>query len=643
MAFFHESAAGYNLGIRAQGGCLVDGDFRLASWLVRPNLNTVSRNGVTTQLEPKVMKVLVCLAESPGQPVSKEKLLQTVWPDTFVGDGVLVRSIVELRRIFEDNAKEPQVIQTISKRGYRLLAPVEFLTNGAQPVGVKHSEATAISEPGPTQRTLSRGVFIGAGVGALLLAILGFAPVSWRRHFVFASTRPEIGSIAVLPFQNLSGDTSQEYFVDGMTDELITELSRLNGIKVISRTSSTRYKNTNKSLREIAGELNVDACVEGSVLRSGDKVRITAQLTHAATDKNLWGHTYDGDLQEVFTLEANVANEVAQEIRRERNGNGKLRVRTPRLANAAALDAYLMGEFHQQRFGSGGPPDERYIAAEYFRKAIALDPGFAQAYVALADSYVTNVSATPEEAPIVKDALEKALAIDPELAEAHVLMARFREYHDWDFTGAERDFREAMELEPNSSIAHDVYGDFLNHMGRWSEAEQEEYLAQTLDPKNDHLFDGLFERGEWDRALKIGRNIVAIHPEDGSCHWSLSRVELMLKSEGDEIAELQIVANLYGHPEMAKPIAQTYAKSGYGAALRLWANDLEKTQGNPSSAAMVAEVYLALGDKDESFRWLEKAYAERDGFLVGLKDAEWRPLQADPRFGDLVRRVGLPQ
>src|SRR6185437_3362098 len=254
-------------------GSVVDGDFRLGSWLVKPGLNSVSRNGTSVQLEPKVMGVLVCLAAHAPEPVSKDKLLQTVWPNTFVGEGVLVRSIFELRRVFEDEAKEPRVIQTIAKKGYRLVAPVvaanghSGITEGAQ------SMATRPILAGQRHRGLWAAA-VSLAVVALLLVLLALNLPDLRNRLLARTNTPQIQSLAVLPLQNLSGDPGQEYFADGMTEELITELSRISGKTVISRTSVMRYKNSDKSLPEIARELHVDAIVEGSVMRSADRVRI---------------------------------------------------------------------------------------------------------------------------------------------------------------------------------------------------------------------------------------------------------------------------------------------------------------------------------------------------------------------------------
>jgi TolB-like protein/DNA-binding winged helix-turn-helix (wHTH) protein len=623
----------------------VNSDFRVGPWLVRPSLNTISQNGTSNRVESKMMAVLVCLAEHTGEVVPKEKLLQVVWPDTFVSDDVLKRSVSELRRVFGDDAHKSRIIETIPKRGYRLVLDVKP-ANGHGPAHLTSSQVAEAELP--SARPVTRKWRIGlSGIGVVvpICGLLLAFNVGGSRERVFGNGGPPlIRSLAVLPLQNLSGDPSQEYFADGMTEELINELSRLSGLKVISRTSITRYRNTDKSLPQIAHELNVDAIVEGSVLRSGDRVRITAQL-HAASDASLWADAYERNLQDMLALQSTVARAIADRIRVEITPTERAKLQDPRPINPAALEAYLQGEYHGQRFGTGSGPEERYKAAQYFRQAIRNDPNFARAYVALAGTYITNVAPSLQEAPLVKDALDKALAADGDLSDAHLWMARFKEYHEWDFAAAEREFRRAIELDPNNAEAHDFYGDYLENMGRQQEGAREERFAQELDPGNDHLIDGFFARGEYHRALEMARNDVKMHPDAGGSHWVLYRACLRTGRFKEAIAELQHVVVLYGYPDMARPLATANAISGYRSALRLWAKDLIRVQGkgSPASPTMVAEVYAYLGDSEQAFEWLEKGFQERDGFLVGLKDPVWQPLRSDPQFQDLVRRIGLPQ
>ena len=614
----------------------------------------VRKDGVKVKLQEQPFQILQLLLEHPGDVVTRDELQRRIWPaDTFVDfNQGLYNAIKRLREALGDTAETPRFIETLPKRGYRFIGTVnENGDHSGAPVGQAAvqgpQESSSIAESARISHKWRRIVVSLLAATAAVVVILAVAPgrvaANVRRWFSPGPSVPAIHSLAVLPLQNLSGDPNQEYFADGMTEELITELSRISGLRVISRTSVMRYKKTDKSLPEIARELNVDAIVEGSVLRSEDRVRITAQLIYAPKDTNLWAEAYDRDLRDVLNLQANVASDVAQQIHSQVTSHETAGRSRPRPVNLAALDAYLKGEYHTQRFGSGGDPEERYRAAEYFRQATRIDPGFARAWVELAVAYITNVSPSQKEAPIVKDALEKALAADPGLSDAHSWMARFKECHDWDFAAAEQEFRRAIELDPNSTLAHDYYGDYLNNMGRWREAEREEQLAQALDPNNDHLSIGLYNRGDYDRALELARNQVELHPEVGANHWNLSNVYFALGRYPEGIAEVQTTFRQYGYPEAASALAKTYAANGYQAALRRYAKELATVQGNPACPTMVANVYRILGDKDEAFKWLERGFVERDGFLVGLNVAEFDSIRGDPRFDDLVRRVGLPK
>lgn len=619
----------------------MDSAFHVGSWLVQPSLNTISRNGTTVQLEPKVMSVLVCLADHAGEAVSKQQLLQTVWADTFVGEGVLTRSIFELRRVFEDEAKEPRVIQTIAKRGYRLVVPVTP-ANGAQtPLGLD-LPATFLEKSGASLRGWAWRL---AGSAALLIALLVGLNVGNLRGRIWSRTSArQIHSLAVLPLKNLSGDPTQDYFADGMTDELITYLSQISSLRVISHTSTNKYKNTYKTLPEIARELGVDGVVEGSVQRAGGRVRVNAQLVYAPQEAHLWAQSYDRDLQDALTLQSTVARDIADRVRVETTARERERLQQPRPINQTALEAYMRGKHYEDSVGEGSSFEEGYEAAAYYRDAIREDPTFARAYVGLARAHIHFVSPPPQDAAIVKDALERALALDSNLAEAHVWMARFKQVHDWDFSGAEDEFRRAIELEPNNAGAHDLYGWFLDTLGRLEEGGQEERRAQDLDPGQDHLMDGYNVRGQYDRTVEISQRMVALHPNVGVWHHYLYAAYVHNGRYREALPELQQTVICYGHPELAAPLAEAYDKGGIRAMLRLWAKDLENLQGAGVPPVLVANVYAQLSDADNAFKWLEKGYVERDGFLLDLNvNPDWKPLRPDPRFKDIVRRVGLPQ
>jgi len=613
------------------------GAIRFGVFEVDLRAGELRKQGVKIKLQDQPFQLLQILLERPGEVGTREELRQRIWPsDTFVDfDGGVNNAVKRLREALGDKAETPRFIETLPRRGYRFIGTVNGSTPSTSANGLQPR-----TEPWLSRRTPRVGVLIGLGSVVLLLVMAGFAPNRWWQYLRGRGDLPQIRSIAVLPLQNLSGDPKQEYFADAMTEELITELSHLSALKVISRTSVMLYKKTDKPLPQIARELGVDGIVEGSVLRSGDRVRITAQLIYAPKDTNLWAQSYDRDFRDVLILQSAVAGAIADEIRVNMTPGEKVRMADSHPVKPEALEAYLKGEYHRDmgRFGRNA----RYEAIRYFEQATQLDPNFARAYVALAWARTPNVGPTPEEAPIVRDALEKALALDQDLADAHFALALFKLNHDWDFPGAEREFQRAIELNPNDASFHERHGLYLDAMGRYQEGEREEQLAQELDPGSDHLMDGYNARGKYGQVLKLARDQVEAHPDDGLAQCYLASAYMHTGMYKEAIEGLQRVVEMSGYPEMARPLARAYAASGYRGALRLWAKDLEHAQGNPASPTMVAEVYTLLGEKENAFKWLERGYAERDGFLLGLKDPVWQPLRSDPRYRDLIQRIGLP-
>jgi len=393
-------------------GQAMDGQIHVGPWLVEPSLNIVSRNGTAVHLEPKVMEVLLCLATHAGEVVSKEELLKAVWPDTFVTDDALKHCISDLRRVFEDDAREPRFIETIPKRGYRLVAPV-LLASGRN----SSTQAAAIPAITGAAGTGSRRVWgwaLGVGGAVLVAALL----ISLRDRRADAGAVPPIHSLAVLPLQNLSADPAQEYFSDGMTDALITDLAQIGSLKVISRTSIVHYKKTDKTLPEIAGELKVDGIVEGTVQRDGDRVRITAQLIYAPSDKHLWAKSYERDMRDVLGLEQDVAEDITHQVQARLMFAKPAFPSQPRLVKPEVLEAYIQGNYHLQGSGRGGGEEEVTEAEKYFQRAIDLDPNFAPAYIGLARAHNSLSRGGPEDLAIMRSAAEKAVALDPSSSDA---------------------------------------------------------------------------------------------------------------------------------------------------------------------------------------------------------------------------------
>lgn len=629
----------------------MDNKFKVGGWSIDSGLNSISSNGTTVRLEPKVMQVLVCLASQPGEAVSKETILKAVWPDTFVTDDVLTRSISELRRVFEDDAKEPRVIQTIPKRGYRLLPQVE-------PVN-RHAEAPDATSLGTRWRwgwpfaAVVLGLAIMSGAGLVVLN-----RHDWVQRLVGATSSPQIQSLAVLPLQNLSGDPSQEYFSDGMTEELITELSRINGMKVISRTSVMRYKNTDKSLPEIAHQLGVDGIVEGSVLRSGGRVRITAQLIYARTDANVWAETYDRDSQDVFGLQEAVASAIANRVKATMILSGASRSRAAHTVNFKAHEAYLRGNHEDDIWGTLSnrqsrqeEADEHHLRAlEYYKEAIKEDPGFGLPYLYLA------ADASPEEN---EAAARKALEIDETVGEAHLYLGAIMLVRDRNWQAAEKEMLRAIELNPSNATAHHAYAYFLDAAGRLDEGMKEWERAQELDPGNDHLAGALYSRRQFDRLIELERDELARNT-DGSAyisavaHKTLSVAYARLGKHKEAVEEFRQAMIAYGYNALAEDLRRGYARGGYEGALLEWLKGVQKEKPAYPFHWVAAFAHTELGERDAALAWLPEmktdwevvAWQKANVFpnLVTLRiEPMWDPLRSDPRFEELVKRVGFPQ
>jgi serine/threonine protein kinase/TolB-like protein len=476
-------------------------------------------------------------------------------------------------------------------------------------------------------------------VALVLLLVLagGWAFSLWRQgglpvpviSQVRADTRagvPAIHSLAVLPLRNLSGDPNQEYFADGMTEELITELSGISALKVISRTSVMPYKKSDKSLPEIARELKVDGIVEGSVVRDGNEVRITTQLIYAPEDKNVWARSYERQFQDSLKLQGEVASAIAAAVRAQIEPDERTRLQSARPVNPKALEAYLRGMYHSRRYGYGYGSEEVEKAQEYFRQAIAEDPGFARAYAALGD----------------KESLEKALALNPNLSDAHEGLAQLKR-DDWDWLGAEREYRRAIELDPNNAFAHKDFSDFLMDMGRMEEGLNEQQRAQELDPTHSHLFMGLYFARQYDRHAAHVTEALARTPSDAYLHYWLGMNYAHRGMHKEAIEHFKRSAALLGLTGLPEAMDRGYAASGYSGAMRAVAKYLAQAG---DWEGCIPAFYALAGDKERALEWLQKCHEKRNcgGFFVSIGiDPVYDPLRSDPRFKELLRRVGLPE
>ena len=622
----------------------MDGDFHLGDWRVEPRLNAVSRNGTIVHLQPKIMQVLVCLAQHSGNPVSKEELLEAVWPGTFVTDDVLTRAISELRRVFEDDAQDPHFIQTIPKRGYRLVVPVE---------PAHEAQDSPQIPPAPKSRSIlgkRRFLLVAGGLVSLLLILLVARVIRGKKEHPPEPGSAAIHSIAVLPLQNLSADPAQEYFSDGLTDALITDLAQIGNLKVISRTSSMQFKAAKKSLPQIARELGVDGIVEGTVQRSGNRVRITAQLIHGPSDKHVWANSFEDDSGDAFKLERDVTQEIAAEIETHLEPPSEANLQQPRPVNSKVFDAYLQGNYHLHKVSRGAGEAEGKKAVEYFQRALDADANFAPAYVGIASAYANSFYGSRQDTTIMRQAAERALALAPNSSEAWAILG-FSKAQSRDWSGAEADYRKALLLNPNNAAAHDDFCQFLGVRGRLDEGKRECEIAQELDPSNDHLSWILFLRGEYDRSIAIAKMMLENHPDDGFSHHLLYQAYAKKGMYKESIQELERTLTLYGFSELAADLGRAFVNGGYTGAMRAYARGLEHLSSTKqlSMPMNLAEVYANLGDQERAFHWLEQAYIQRGVVTTGADidfleaDPMLVPLRSDPRFADLVRRLGLPQ
>ena len=597
------------------------------------------------------MEVLVCLAQHAGETLSKEKLLQTVWSDTFVSEDALKHSISDLRRVFEDDAREPHVIQTIAKRGYRLVAPVE-------PVNVTNeAKASASLTPNPHE-TASRPAISKPmwRTGAIAIAVAVSMSVVWVAFRGSRSARansfPVIHSLAVLPLENLSADPSQEYFSDGMTDALLTDLAQIGSVKVISRTSVVRYKKTAKPLPEIARELNVDGIIEGTVQRSGDRVRVTAQLIQGSLDKHLWANTYDGDIHDTLALESNISRDIARHVQEQITSATPLPIPQRKRVDAKVLDAFLQGNYHLQHFGRGGGVGEYGKAAEYFQQAIDADPNFAPAYVGLAKTHIGLLWPSKKDGEIAKAAAARAVALDPNLSDAHNVLGLINQ-DSWKWQAAEEEFRRAIAINPNSAEAHLDLGNLLLMLGRLNEGYPEYEIAQTLDPNSDSYSDVLEVQGQFDHAIDWELMLLKQYPDDGYHHLELVKLYSQKEMYKEAYLQLEQAEASFGFPKISAQARHLQAVSDYRGALRELLKGFEQMIAAHQlfTPVNLADLYTGLGDKERAFYWLEQAYAQHaERFAaadLGLERLNMEylldPLRSDPRFKDLVRRVGLPE
>jgi TolB-like protein/DNA-binding winged helix-turn-helix (wHTH) protein/tetratricopeptide (TPR) repeat protein len=580
-------------------------------------------SGRRTPLRDQALQLLVALLEHPGELLTREELTERLWPaGTFVDfDRGLNKVVNHLRDALGDSAEDPRFIETLPRRGYRFIAPV---TIAADPV------EAAPTEPTRSARRVPPRAILAVGIVMVIAAAAGIA-----RNWVSPrwSAAPRISALAVLPLENLSGDPEQQYFADGLTDSLITDLAKVGGIRITSRTSVMQYRKTKKTIKEIGRELNVDAIVEGTVTHDGGRVRVTAQLIQVSTDMHLWADAYEREVSEILDLQRALSTDIARRINVFLKPLDRVRG-----VNPEAYGVYLKGRYAFYKYTSAGWQE----AIDHFNTAIERYPEFAPAYSALSETYLVAgaYSAIPTEEALSRGraAAARALQLDDTLASAHYALATAHTWYDWDFGGAEREFRRAIELNPNDSLGRSWHGGYLSLLGRHDEAIAEHERAREIDPlsvvANVTLTRALYRARRYDEAIAQARRTLELDP---GFRLALFWLESSLRHKGlfqEAVALRQSVAT----PDEAKIITGTFEREGYSALLRKNGESYKKN----GLLVTAARCYAQVGDQEQALELLQACSRRRCSDLVSLNvEPDFDVLRTDPRFQELVHQVGL--
>ena len=646
----------------------------------------VRRAGTVIPLKALSFDLLVALVRAAPALVSFDQLSERVWPGLVVTPETIVQRVKLLRSALGDDSHAPRYIEGVRGRGYRMLAQVHPLTerHGTPEsivppslketteeespkvhAGIATTGAADVSSPSTTPPAPPRSAeWVPLGWIGGTLIIVTLLAASWATiHYLGASkpaertsvvVSPVIHSLVVLPLDNLSGDKEQEYFADGMTDELTTDLAQIGSLRVISRTSAMHFKGSKETLPQIGRDLQVDAVVEGTVTRSADRVRITAQLVEAGSDRHLWARSYERDLKNVLALQDEIAHDITEQIRVKLTPQERSLLIQVHAVDPEAHDAYLRGHYWAYK----GTSEGAWKALEYYQKAIAKDPNYALAYAGVADAYLsltnwaTRFSAvsrvlSPEEVSSkVKEAAVKAIELDPSLAEPHASLAVTKLFSDWDFSGAAAEFKQAIALNPN--LADRGYSYYLEFTERLEESVDESERARDLDPfglyANERLGQALYHARRYDDALRQLQRTVEMFPDWGErLYWEMAEVYEQKRMFAEAVATRQHALSLNNDPNVTA-LGEAYKRAGYRGYLLKRIQTLEQGPHQAFTFPYLAHLYAALNDEPHAMSYLERAYEEHNLAVLFMRTApELDPIRSSPRFRDLVRRIGFPQ
>jgi TolB-like protein/DNA-binding winged helix-turn-helix (wHTH) protein/Flp pilus assembly protein TadD len=628
--------------------------YRFGVFEVDPQAGELRRQGRKIKLQKKSLQFLLLLIERAGEVVLRDELRAGLWPaDTFVDfDANIKTALNRLRQSLGDSAENPVFIETIPKTGCRFIAPVTKVERAGVSPDVKDGPDLdlPVYVEGTSSGTRTRR-WKPVAASALLLgvALIGLSLLVWHDRKPPSSSRPQ--ALLVLPFDNLSGDPTQDFFSDGVTDEMITLLGERapQGLSVIARTSAMQYRATRKPLAQIARELGgAEYVLEGSARRSGDHVAINVQLFRVSDQAVLWAGTYQREVTDLLGVQEDVAQRVSSSI--VERLTPAARSSSPRAVTAEVHDAYLMGLYYQQNKRDG---QKLLSGLKYFQQAIGKDPKYAPPYAALAYSYMLAAGwemLTPADAyPKAKAASERALELDENLAEAHMTLATAEHEYYWKWGEAEVEFRRAIELNPNSSLAHKGYAEFLMQSGRNEEAISEIQRAVDLDPFSlgIRILRALiyFFAGQYDSAAQECARVIQLDPQSVPAYYFLGGVYAEQKRYVDATTQLETALKFSdGSSKILGGVAWIYAVSGRRQDARRLLSKLQHDANRKYvSPCSLAKIYAALGDKSRAFDLLQKAVAEHSSDLMYLRhDAGFDSLHDDPRFVDLERQIGFP-
>ena len=602
--------------------------YEFGQFTLIPSQKRLLSDRETVPLGPKVFDTLVLLVENQGRLISKDEFLKALWPKSIVEEQALAHNISQLRKVLRDPAEDPKFIETVPKRGYRFIASVR---PSSERPAVLASAAPSDAVPSamqPPRRPRRALLVVLAAALVLATGTIGYVYFP-RTEPEAARALPAIHSLAVLPLENLSGDKEQEYFADGMTDALTTDLAQIGSLRVISRTSAMQFKGSKETLPQIGRDLKVDAVVEGTVARAESRVRITAQLIEVSSDHHLWAQSYERDLKDILALQDEIAKDVAEQIRVKLTPKERTVVVQAHPVDPEAYDDYLRGTFWLYQFTQEGFKK----GCDYIQKVIAKDPGYAPAYVAVAEC----VSSWSDK----RNVIEKALALDPSLAEAHSWLAQIKLLIDWDWPGAEAEHKHAIALNPNSGDAHRDYSIYLVVMGRLEEAMREVEVARDLNPYSadiaEWLGQVLYHARRYDEALRVDQRGLEMHPDADRFYWDMADIYEQKKMFVEAFAARQQSLIMHQDPRVPA-LDEAYKRGGYKGYL-LQQAEFEQTR----NLAYAAHCYALAGDESRAIATVEDGYNAHNMYVLFIRTApEFDSIRSSPRVRDVIRRIGFP-